>query len=309
MNFFQSIQRVFKWGTIGFLRNGTVSFSAVLVTTIALFMICSTMLANFFLNGTLKSLEDKLDINVYFSVDAQESDILALKAKLDKSQEIAKTEYVSKEQALAEFNLRHKDDQLTIQALELLGTNPLSARLNIKATSLDKYEGIANGLSSGALVGTEFKEGFVDKVSDNRLVIIRMNNLINGVRRAGSILAIVLLSISFLIIFNTIRLVIYISKNEISVMKLVGAGNATIQGPFIVEGILYGVVATIVTTISFFPITLYIKNQTQDLYGGIDLYSYYLTHFFQIFLILLGAGIVLGCLSSLLAVRRYLKNV
>jgi cell division transport system permease protein len=309
MNFFESIQRVFKWGTIGFLRNGTVSFSAVLVTTIALFMICSTMLANFFLNGTLRSLEDKLDINVYFSVDAKEVDILALKAKLDRSQEIAKTEYVSKEQALEEFNVRHKDDELTIQALELLGTNPLSARLNIQATSLDKYEGIANGLSSGSLVGAEFKDGFIDKVSDNRLVIQRMNNLINGVRRAGSILAIVLLSISFLIIFNTIRLVIYISKNEISVMKLVGAGNATIQGPFIVEGIMYGVVATIITTISFFPITLYIKNHTQDLYGGIDLYSYYIGHFFQIFFILLGAGILLGCLSSLLAVHKYLKNI
>lgn len=306
----QTVKRILKWGTVGFMRNGTVSFSSVLVMVIALLMIGSTMLITAFLDTTLASIEDKIDINVYFSVDAPESDILALQRSLELLPEVASVTYISKDAALAEFQERHKDDELTLQALKELEENPLRARFNIKAISPDKYDAIAKILESESVVSTDLGLSLIDKVNyrDNRLVIDRMNNLINGVKKAGYAITLVLVFISVLITFNTIRLAIYISKDEIGVMRLVGAGKTYIRGPFIIEGMIYGIVAGLITVGLFYPITLTIKNHTQELYGGIDLFKYYISNFTEIFLVIMLSGIALGAVSSLLAVRRYLTD-
>jgi cell division transport system permease protein len=306
----QTIKRVLKWGTVGFMRNGTVSFSSVLVMVIALLMIGSTMLITAFLDTTLASIEDKIDINVYFSVDAPESDILALQRSLELLPEVASVTYISKDDALAEFQERHKEDELTLQALKELEENPLRARFNIKAISPDKYDAIAKILESDSVVSADSGAGLIDKVNyrDNRLVIDRMNNLINGVKNAGYVITLVLVFISVLITFNTIRLAIYISKDEIGVMRLVGAGKTYIRGPFIIQGMIYGVVAAIIAVGLFYPITLTIKNHTQELYGGIDLFKYYISNFTEIFLVIMLSGIALGAVSSFLAVRRYLTD-
>ena len=121
-------------------------------------------------------------------------------------------------------------------------------------------------------------------------------------------MTITLIIISILITFNTIRLAIYISKDEIGVMRLVGAGNMYIRGPFVIAGIFYGIVAALITTGLFYPITLSIKRHTEDIYGGIDLFRYYISNFNQIFMIILVSGVALGAVSSYLAVRRYLKD-
>ena len=110
-----------------------------------------------------------------------------------------------------------------------------------------------------------------------------------------------------MITFNTIRLAIYIARDEISVMKLVGAGDSYIHGPFVFEGALYGVVSGIVTLILFYPLTLWLGPITEGFFNEINIFQYYLNNFGQIFLIIMGTGIGLGAVSSYLAVRRYLK--
>ncbi len=306
----QNFRRVLKWGTVGFMRNGTVSFSSILVMVVALLMIGSTMLISAFLHGTLQQVEDKIDINVYFNVNAAEEDILDLKQSLESLPEVSEVTYISKEQALEEFTERHQNDELTLQALKELDENPLRARFNVKAISPDKYDSIAQILEADSVISTGDGESFIDKVNyrDNRLVIDRMTDLVNGVETGGAILTVVLIAISVLITFNTIRLVIYISKEEISVMRLVGAGKMYIRGPFIVEGIIYGIVAALIAVGLFYPITLTIKNYTQELYGGVDLFTYYISNFTEIFLVILLSGIALGSVSSILAVRKYLKK-
>lgn len=292
------------------MRNGTVSFSSILVMVVALLMIGSTMLISAFLHGTLQQVEDKIDINVYFNVNAAEEDILDLKQSLESLPEVSEVTYISKEQALEEFTERHQNDELTLQALKELDENPLRARFNVKAISPDKYDSIAQILEADSVISTGDGESFIDKVNyrDNRLVIDRMTDLVNGVETGGAILTVVLIAISVLITFNTIRLVIYISKEEISVMRLVGAGKMYIRGPFIVEGIIYGIVAALIAVGLFYPITLTIKNYTQELYGGVDLFTYYISNFTEIFLVILLSGIALGSVSSILAVRKYLKK-
>lgn len=308
--FFQNSKRIFRWGVINFLRNGIVSFSSVLVMTVALLMVGSTILLSVFLNATLMNVEDKIDINVYFNIDAEEENILTLKSSLEVLPEVSSVVYVSKDLALEEFKERHKNDELTLQALKELEDNPLRARFNIKAVSPEQYDGIAQMLEGDTAISLQYGAGFIDKVNyrDNKLVIERMKKIIYGVEQSGIITTIALIFISILITFNTIRLAIYISKDEIGVMRLVGAGNMYIRGPFVVAGSLYGVVAALITIGLFYPITLSIKQHTEDLYGGIDLFRYYISNFNQIFLIILISGIALGAISSYLAVRRYLKN-
>ena len=307
---FQSLKRILRWGVINFLRNGTVSFSSILVMVVALLMIGSTILLSVFLNTTLMNVEDKIDINVYFNIDAEEENILTLKNSLELLPEISSITYISKDLALEEFKERHKNDELTIQALKELEDNPLRARFNIKAVSPEYYDSIAQMLEGDTAISLQYGVGFIDKVNyrDNKLVIERMKKIIYGVEQGGIIITIVLILISILITFNTIRLAIYISKEEIGVMRLVGAGNMYIRGPFVVAGALYGVVAALVAIGLFYPITLSIKQHTEDLFGGIDLFRYYISNFNQIFLIILISGIALGAVSSYLAVRRYLKK-
>jgi cell division transport system permease protein len=114
-------------------------------------------------------------------------------------------------------------------------------------------------------------------------------------------------AIAIVITFNTIRLAIYISREEIAVMRLVGANNSFVRGPFVIEGMMYGAVAAIIATALFYPATLWLKSATEDFYGGIDLFYYYISRLNEIFLILLGVGLFLGAVSSYLAVRKYLK--
>jgi cell division transport system permease protein len=109
------------------------------------------------------------------------------------------------------------------------------------------------------------------------------------------------------ITFNTIRLTIYFAREEISVMRLVGADNRYIRGPFMIEGIVYGAVSTLITVVLFFFITLWFGKSMTD-FLGLNLFSYYLRNIFQIFIIILLSGAILGSISSFLATRRYLKH-
>ena len=301
------IKRVCKAGFVNFWRNGFVSLSSVLVMTVTLFVVGTTIFSSALLQGSLTQIKDKVDINVYFTTTAPETDILALQKTLETLPEVAEVTYTSREQALADFKTRHADDQLTLQALDELSENPLGAVLNIKAKNPSEYAGIATFLK-GKLALTDGSSG-IDKVNyyQNKEAIDKLTRLIDGSEKIGLAIAIALCLISIIIAFNTIRLIIYISREEISVMKLVGASNKYVRGPFVVSGILYGFASGMLTLVIFFPLTRWLGSATANFFSGINIYTYYLAHFGQFFLILVGVGVVLGAISSALAVTRYLK--
>jgi len=306
--FWTDTKRIIKSGFVNFWRSGLVSMSSILVLVVALLMIGSTILMSAFLNSTLATIQDKIDINIYFNVNAPEEEVLALKNSLELLPEIKSIEYVSKEQALIDFRKRNEDDSLTLAALDELEENPLRAVLNIKTKETSQYASVVSFLENGNALSVN-GPSIIDKVnySDNKVIIERLTGIIKGVEKFGLLTTIVLILISIFITLNTIRLVIYISREEINVMKLVGADNKYVRGPFVVQGVIYGVVAALITTALFYPLTSWIKNSTSELYGGIDLFQYYVANFNQIFIILLTSGIALGAVSSFLAVRRYLR--
>lgn len=302
------LRRVIKSGFTNFKRSSFVSLSSVLVMTITLSVVTMLIFSQAILNFALASLEDKVDVTVFFTQGAAESEILSLKESIEKLPEVASVDYVSADAALAQFRERHANDYLTLQALEELDENPLGATLNIKAIETSQYESISNFLEGDSAL-TSNQKVIIDKVNyaQNKLVIDRLISITEGAKKLGIALTIVLMAISLIITFNTIRLVIYIAREEIAVMRLVGAENHYIRGPFLVEGMLYGIISSVITMIIFYPMTLWVgANMTSFL--GINLHDYYIANFFQLFVITVVFGMFLGVVSSYWAVRTYLKK-
>jgi cell division transport system permease protein len=302
------LRRILIAGFINFKRNSLISWASVLVITITLSVITAIIFLQTILNFSLNQIKDKVDVTIYFTVDASEVKIMSLKESIEKLPEVAKVDYTSADEALAFFRERHSDDYPTIQALDEINENPLGGYLNIKAKEVSQYESIANFLKSdNALVlGSS---SIIDKVNynQNKLVIDRLNSIIAGAQKLGFLITLFLIIISIIITLNTIRLAIFISKEEIGVMRLVGASKMRVRGPFIVEGAICGSIASVITIILFWPITVWLgHNMTNFL--GINMHDYYLSNFFQIFLIILLSGVSLGMISSFLAIRRYLNK-
>jgi len=307
--FWTKIKRILRTGFYNFWRNGTVSLASVLVMMVTLMVIGMIVFTGAILDRSLNELRSKVDINVTFVTTASEESILDIKRSLESLPEVSIVTYVSRDEALSAFKERHANDQSILSALDELGENPLGAVLNVKAKDPSQYGSVAeflqnqNALSPSGL-------SIIDKVNynQNKIAIDKLTNVINSADRLGFILTLFFGAVSVLIAFNTIRLTIYIAREEISVMRLVGASTSYIQGPFVVVGIIYGVVAAILALLAFVPIAYWVGSATQTFFSGLNIFSYYLKHFPQFFAIILGSGVLIGGLSSILAIRRYLRQ-
>ena len=303
-----AVKRMFRTGFLNFMRNGMVSLASVLVVTITLSVLTGILLFEHVLQTTLASVENKVDVSVYFVPGADESAILALKTQVDALPEVAGTDYVSETDALADFRTRHANDQTTLQALDELDQNPIGAMLNIRAKDISQYESISEFFSDGSTLDPG-SQSIIDHVdyNNNKDEINAIQGILKKGQFLGLLLTLILMALSVIVTFNTIRLAIYFAREEISVMRLVGASRLQVQGPFIVEGALYGGVAMLVTLVLFIPITYWFGAHMTDFFEGVNLFTYYLSHIVEFLVVLLVFGIGLGALSSMLAARRYLK--
>lgn len=291
---------------MNFWRNSWVSLAAVLVMVITLFTIGSLIFSRAVLGSVLSHVQNRIDISVYFKTDVEEQDILALKDLVSKLDEIKSVEYVSAEEALASFREKHKDNALINQSLEEIGGNPLGAALNIGAKEISQYESIAKFLDAQ---NNTSADSIIDKINyfQNKKIIDRLSLIFYLIRNIGLVISLVLIGVSVLVTFNTIRLAIYSAREEVEIMRLVGASNKLVSGPFIVEGVMYGLISVAVTMVLFYPFTLWIGSKVGRFFGDLNVFEYYISNFGQIFLALLVTGTVLGAVSSFIAVRRYLK--
>jgi cell division transport system permease protein len=307
--FWVNTKRIIRSGFFNFSRNTFVSLSSVLVMIITLSVIGSLIFLSAILSSTLVEVRNKVDINVYFVTSAPEDDILALQETLEVLPEVESVTYTSREQALDDFRTRHENDEFTLQALDELGANPLGASLNIKAKNPSQYQGIADYLNTEPTLASD-GSAIIDKVNyyQNKIAIDKLTQIINAAERFGTMFTLILVGISILITFNTIRLTIFISREEISVMRLVGASSHYVRGPFVVVGTIYGAVAGILTLLIFYPVTYWIGGATESFFIGLNLFEYYTANFGQIFLVVMFSGIAIGAVSSFLAVRKYLSS-
>ncbi|MCU0660380.1 MAG: permease-like cell division protein FtsX [Candidatus Pacebacteria bacterium] len=306
--FWLSVRRIIRSGLNNFSRNTFVSFSSIMVVTITLSVIAGLIFLQAILQSSLNEIKSKVDVSIYFIPTAQEESILSLKSSIEQLPEVATVEYIDAEKALSDFREKHKDDYLTLQALDELDENPLGAYLNIKAKEASQYESIARFLEGSSPV-IQDAASIIEKINynQNKIVIDKLISIIDSANTLGFLVTLIFVIISIIITFNTIRLNIYMAREEIGVMRLVGAGAHIVRGPFMVEGALYGLIATGATTLIFLPITYWLGNKMTAFFG-MNLFDYYIANFFQIFLIVLASGVILGSISSFLAVRKYLNK-
>ncbi len=302
-------KRIIRWGLINFYRNTVVSIASILMMTVTLTVIGITIFLNAVLGFSLAQMQSKVDVNVYFYPRVSESQIMDVKEMLENLPEVASVDYVTEDQALADFRARHSSDYLTLQALDELGTNPLGATLNVRAKEAGQYESIAKTLDRNSSL-TSGSNPIIEKVNyaQNKEIIGRLTTIMHSVQTLGFAITIFFIFISFLITFNTIRLAIYMARDEITNMRMVGAENKYIQGPFMIEGVVYGLVSAAITLILFYPLTLWLTKTTQSFFGGLSLLQYYGDNFLQFFAILLVSGVLLGMISAWFAIRKYLKK-
>ncbi len=298
------VKRVFLWSFKNLFRNMWLSVATIIIIITALFTITTMIALNAIGDHALAFLQEKVDISVQFKEDADENKILELKKDLEKRKDVKSVEYISKEQALINFKNAHKDNEYINKSLEELGENPLFAVLNIKANELDDYKAIDEYLSNN-----ENYKDIISKVNfkKNEKAIENFSRILKTVKEGIFGLILMFTFISVLVAFNTIRLAMYAYRREIEIMRLVGASNWYIRAPFIIEGVIFGIIGSLITLTLALPAAAYVSPRIEQFLPGFDFHNYFLNNLPTIAGMLLIAGIGIGVISSFIAIRRYLK--
>jgi cell division transport system permease protein len=299
------ITKILKSGWSYLWRQGFLSFATSLVIFIA--VVLGTVLIIFHGGSDFMTrvIEDKIDISVYFNDQVSVDKILEIRDQLlkDKKDVISKVEFVSAEDAYAGFTKEHTDDTYT-QSLDAIGSNPFLPALVVQTKDPSQYKAISQYFKQD-----QFKELIYDMNDYRReFAIQRLSNLSVGINRMGLAVTIFLSLIALIITFNTLRLSIYSQKEEIEIMRLVGAKNSFVRWPFLIQGALCGFIASILAFIVFLIALFAFRGSFEQLFMGFNPFNYFVSNILLILIAQLAIGVGLGFLSSFFAVRRYLKD-
>ena len=297
-----SLKRVIKTGLLDFSRSLGSSIATIFIMTMVVLLISALFLMIPISRALISDIQDKIDVSVYFKKDTALEDIFQLQNELSKLPDVKSAEYVSKDQALANFLETHKNDQAMLDALKEVGDNPFLVSLNVKAEEASQYEQVAIFLD-----GPEYKE-IVEKVDyfQRKPLIDKVFSVISWLNWTGLITSIILGIIAFLVAFNTVKLAIYSSSDEIKTMRLVGATNWFVRGPFLAQGVLIGLIAALISLIVTTGICLSFSGKVQSIISSVSLTSIFFSNLFLLILTQLVAGIGIGAISSFVAIRKFL---
>ncbi len=300
-----NFKRIIKFAFTDFFRNKGVSLAAIFVLVITIMLATGLFFFQGITQYLISQVQDKIDITAYFKEDASENDILKIKDDILKmSPDIKGVEYVSKENALKKFTEKHKDNNVFLKALEEVGQNPFLPSLNITTTgSALQYEQISNTLQ------TNDYSAFIERVdfSQKKDTIEKVFAVTSNINMFGLILGIILVIVAILVVFNTIKLAVEGLKNEISTMRIVGASDWFIRGPFIAQGAIYGLIAFIICLLLSAFFAYFLSSRLGLIMPGFIAFNYFLSNFWIFILIQLGFGVGLGMVSSFIAVKKYLE--
>ncbi|KKU11840.1 MAG: Efflux ABC transporter, permease protein [Parcubacteria group bacterium GW2011_GWB1_45_7] len=299
-----ALYRLIRYGFQTFWRQRLLTVATMVVILLALLVFQGLIISGVVGNTALNAIQDKIDISVYFKTNTPEDEILRVKRELEDVEEVKEVEYVSRDQAYQRFQERHQGDETITKALEELEENPLSASLNIKAKNPEEYASVASFLES--IVSDELVENIT--YNQNQAVIDRLGALIRVSRQVGVLAAIFLTVVAVLVSFNTILLGIYSNRDEIAVMRLVGASNLYVRGPFVVMGIIYGIITSLLSLLLTAPVIFLSSPYVRLFIPEMDLAGYFTSNMFSLLFYQLAFGIGIGILSSFIAIRRYLKT-
>ncbi len=303
---FVSFYRIIKFAWQNFFRNFWLAIVTTTIMTMSLFVVTVLFSLNVVIDHAINTLHKQVDVSVYFKQEIDPQVVIDFKDELKKIKGVKEVVYIPKDQALEQFKEKYKDNKIILESLDELSNNPLGDTLIIQAESIDDYNKILNILSQ-----PELSPYIQDKdFQDYNIIINKISDISRTINNIGLALSVIFFIIAVLVSFNTIRIAIYTYRDELKIMRLVGASKFFIEAPFLVEGVIYAVLATLINIALIFPVLNAIQPFLGSFFGEgtLNLSLYFKENFVTIFgLELLGAMLV-GIVSSWVAVRRYINR-
>lgn len=300
--------RILKAGVINFIRNAWLAVAAIAVMVITLTIVLFSVIANATFANTVKQITDRIDISVYLKDDIPDQKRDELIGKIKNLSEVKSVDYISKDEALKRYRKQNENNLDLLLAISQTD-NPLPASLQIKPVDPNNIEPIRKFLETDEIKALQSDQ--TSYSGDRKQAIDRITQATAFFRKAGVAGVVIFASISMLIIFNTIRMAIFNRREELNIMRLLGASTWYIRGPFVVETVLYGIIAAIVSVVlcnALFAVSASAFGASS--LGLLDIgfaNNYFMTHFWSILGIQLLIGVLIGGISSMIATRRYLK--
>jgi cell division transport system permease protein len=309
MNLFVYVSRIIRTGFRNFFRNGWLSVAATTIMVITLFTISIFAILNIGITQGAKSIQDKIDVAAYLNDDIDANTLDKLKLDLSSLPDVKEIIYISKADAVKTYRDQNKNNPsiASISNDDLMAALPAS--LSIKAKNTSHLQAIKDVLER-----KEYKP-FIHNSSyqgDKEKTINRLVRITNFVKTAGFALSTIFIATSLLVIFNTVRIAIFTRREEIEIMKLVGATSTFIRWPFIIEGATYGTIATAISLlVQYLAISFgapSVMNYLQ-ISGITNVFDYFSNHIVLVILVQLAVGVLIGVTSSFIAIRRYLRII
>ena len=300
--------RMCRYGVNNFSRNTWLSIAATAVMTITLLIIFMTLVARQVLVDTVDAIKGKTDMSIYVRTDTSADDAVKIQDAIKQLPGVNSVRYISPDDARKDFANDNKTDAQTLEALnEAVNKFPGTFRVNIadinNPSQLDKF--VKTNADYKAHADPNRQPSFNGQRRD---AIQKIGQAVQFAERTGLIASVVFIIISSLIIFNTIRMAIFNRKEEIQMMKLIGADRGFIRGSFVVEAIVYGFIAALIATGLGIAGLYAVKDKlaAYDIAIGhtVELVTGYVAF---VVLLMIVAGAIIGVVSSMLATRKYLK--
>lgn len=300
--------RMCRYGVNNFSRNAWLTIAATAVMTITLLVVFTTLAARNVLLDTVSVIRDNVDMSIYVVNDVKEDDVKAIESGLKNLSTVKAVQYISPDDARDNFAKANSSDAGVLNALNE-ATNRFPGTFRVKLTDINDTTQLQSFVKDNEVVKANLdpnrKPSFA---GDRKSAIANIGRWVGFAERAGLVASIVFVAISSLIVFNTIRMAIFNRKDEIQMMKLIGADGSFIRGPFLVEAVVYGFIAAVIATI--LGVLLLQASSEKLLSYGVSVQSTLELTTTYIGFVVLGMiflGGLIGVVSSLLATRRYLK--
>ncbi len=298
-----TLWRIMIAGTRNFFRNAWLSAASTAVMMVTLTVMLSAVILNLALNDTVEQVTAKIDIAIFFEDAATPEQVINLDTDLKRLDNVTSTFYVDKAEALKRYREQNKDKPELLEAVSET-ENPLPTSLEVRVKDLNNIEPII-GLTQkedylGAIQDTSFGE-------DRQKTIARIANFKRFLIQAGVVASVVFATIAILIIFNTIRMAIFSRREEIEIMRLIGATNGYIRGPFLFEAMLDGLIAAVIALMLGYALLFVAGPKLVTYIDFRDTLNFFEHHWTLTAITTMLTGILIGIGSSLLAMIRYLK--
>ena len=303
--------RMARYGANNFTRNAWLTTAATAVMTITLVVIFTTVMSRSVLVSTVDELRQKVDYSIYLKAGVKDSEVSKARQKLESLEDVSSVRYINTDEARKAYIEQNKPSNEELQAISELKINPFFPSLRVVIKDPSKTSSLAalvendNDIKNVINPDPKRQPSFT---GEKKKVIETISSWARLAERAGIIASILFIAISMLIIFNTIRMAIFNRRDEIEMMKLIGADKGFIRGPFVVEAVMYGFFAALIATVLGYMMLVTIEPQLTSY--GIAMSStrnMLITWSPLVLAIMIFLGAFIGIISSRLAVRRYLR--